>query len=156
MATYTEKQYTELKERLAYLKGEKTDEINRRIKEAKEFGDLSENAEYSSAKEAQRNNLEEIERTEASLKDAHILNIAGLSTDYVQENLYVKVKDITYDEETVFVIVAPSFADPVHGFISDASPVGAALLGKRVGDKISIDTPSGTDEMEIIEINKEE
>jgi len=139
-----------LEEELEQLKTVKRKEVALRIQEAKELGDLSENAAYSDAKDEQaflEGRVQEIETTLRTAtviaKDDNSENVQVGSTIRVQGN----------GEEKQFTIVGSNEADPIKGLISNQSPLGRAFLGKKSGDRVAIDAPKGMIEYEIIEIN---
>ena len=141
-----EKLKKELEERLNLIRPE----IAQRIKEAKELGDLSENAEYDSAKEAQALNEGKIEEIRSTLENAVIItgnNTSG--TVGVGSSIKVESKNGIQP----FVIVGAAESDPAKGFISNESPLGKAFLGHKKGDKIEVRTPKGIVEYKMLEIN---
>ncbi|OGN01688.1 MAG: hypothetical protein A3I26_03465 [Candidatus Yanofskybacteria bacterium RIFCSPLOWO2_02_FULL_43_10] len=141
-----EKLKRELEERLNVMRPE----IAQRIKEAKELGDLSENAEYDSAKEAQALNEGRIEDIKSTLESAVIITGNNLSgTVGVGSGIKVESKDGTRS----FVIVGAAESDPIKGFISNESPLGKAFLGHKKGDKLEVRTPKGIVEYKIVEVN---
>lgn len=146
-----EKLNQELEER----KTVKRKEIKEAIKVARGYGDLSENSEYDEAKDAQAQNEMRIAEIEETLKHVELIDEASSAgSDGVTIGSKVKVFDIEFDEEVTYKIVGSTEADPAQFKISNESPVGAALLGKKVGDKVTAVTPMGTLEFEIREIIK--
>lgn len=142
-----------LKEELEERKTVKRKEIKEAIKVARGYGDLSENSEYDEAKDAQAQNELRISEIEETLK--HVVLIEENSgNDGVSVGSKVKVYDIEFDEEVVYKIVGSTEADPAQFKISNESPVGSALLGHKVGDKVTAVTPMGTLEFEVREIMK--
>ncbi len=147
-------------EGLEQLKGEleerktvKRKEIKEAIKVARGYGDLSENSEYDEAKDAQAQNELRIAEIEETLK--HVVLIEENSgNDGVSVGSKVKLYDVEFDEEVIYKIVGSTEADPAQFKISNESPVGAALLGHQVGDRVTAVTPMGTLEFEIREIIK--
>lgn len=143
----------QLKMELEERKTTKRKEIKEAIKVARGYGDLSENSEYDEAKDAQAQNELRIAELEETLK--HVVLIEENSTnDGVSIGSKVKVYDIEFDEEVVYKIVGSTEADPAQSKISNESPVGSALLGHKVGDKVTATTPMGVLEFEIREIIK--
>lgn len=140
--------HAELKE----LRGAGRTDIAEKIKEAKSFGDLSENSEYDEAKSDQARLEARIADIEYTLSRAKVLDESSLSTETVHTGLSVKVFDKTYEEEDVYHIVGLTQANAAEGKISDESPIGRGLLGHKVGDVVIIETPMGNDELEILEI----
>ena len=140
-----------LKEELEERKTVKRKEIKEAIKVARGYGDLSENSEYDEAKDSQAQNESRIAEIEETLKHVEIIDETG-SNDGVNVGSKVKVYDVEFDEEVVYKIVGSTEADPAQFKISNESPVGAALIGHKVGDKVVAITPMGTLEFEIREI----
>ena len=129
-------------------------EIAEKIKFALSFGDLSENSEYDEAKNDQAMVEARISELESILKNVTIINEEELSTDMILVGSKIVVRDIEFDEICHYRIVGSNEADPLNGLISDESPVGEALIGHQVGDKIDIDTPDGVVTYEVLEISK--
>ena len=147
----TQKGYDEAKERLLYLQTQKRQEIVERISEARSHGDLSENAEYDAARNEQAANEGEIADLDYKIKNAVIVeNIAD--TSFVHIGSKVKVYDEEMDEEDVYEITGTTEADPMANKISNESPVGAALLKRKVGDVIKVVAPDGEYKLTIKEI----
>ena len=145
----TQEGYDKLKEQLDYLKNVRRKEASERIKFARELGDLSENAEYDSAKEEQGIIEADIKRIEDELERAVIIEDAKTSNK-VTLGCTVKVRD---DEgEETFQIVGSTEANPDAGKISDESPIGKGLLGHRVGDLVAIPVPNGSVNYKVLEI----
>ncbi len=142
------------KEELKELRTTGRNDIAEKIKEAKSFGDLSENSEYDEAKSDQAKLEARILELEYIVSHATILDESTISTETVHTGLSVKVFDRTYGEEDVYHVVGSPQADPLANKISDESPVGKALLGHKVGDVVLIEIPDGNDEIEILEIFK--
>ena len=151
----THEGYRILREELDQLKTTGRDEIAARIKEARSFGDLSENAEYDEAMNAQAIMEARIAKLEAELKDAVVLDESDISTEIIKTGLRVRLYDVDMEEEVEYKILGKSQSDPDNGVISDQSPVGKALLGKKLGDTVSVETPSGAVfEYKILSISK--
>ena len=144
----------QLKEELRELRTNGRTDIAEKIKEAKSFGDLSENSEYDEAMSDQAKLEARISDIEYTLAHAKVLDENLLSTDHVHTGLSVKIYDRTFKEECVYHIVGVPQANPAEDKISDESPIGKGLLGKKVGDVITVEIPNGYDEMEILEIFK--
>lgn len=140
----TQKNYDDLKKELDYLVKTKRPEIIERIAEARSHGDLSENAEYDAAREEQRSNEGKIAEIEYKLKNADIRKEDN-DTSYVHLGSVVTVLDEDLEEEQVYTITSVTEVDVMAGKISVESPVGAALLRKRVGDAATVKCPDGTD-----------
>lgn len=143
-----------LEKELEYLKTVKRQEVAAEIKVALGYGDLSENSEYDEAKNKQAQMEIRIAEIEAMLKNAKVIDEADISTETVSVGCTVKVHDVEFDEKIEYSIVGSTEADPSNGKISDESPVGAALLGKAVGDVVDVPAPAGSIELKILEIHK--
>ena len=141
----TQKHFDELTAKLNYLKTEGKAEVALALKTAKEFGDLSENAEYTAAKDAQQKLETDIVRLEEILSVAYPIDMSLISTKTVQVGLTVKVLFDGDDEEDAetYTIVNPLEVDTTANKISDESPVGHALLGKAVGEEAEVLLPAG-------------
>lgn len=131
----------------------KRKEIKEAIKVARGYGDLSENSEYDEAKDAQAQNETRISEIEETLKHVVLIDESS-AKDGVSVGSTVKVYDVEFDEEVTYKIVGSTEADPAQSKISNESPVGAALLGHKVGDRVSAVTPMGVLEFEVREIIK--
>ncbi len=129
-------------------------EVAERIKEAISYGDISENSEYDSAKNEQAELEERISKLENMIRKAKIIDESTISKDHVGIGLKVKLKDIEANEVVEFAIVGSTEADPFEGKISNESLVGAALLGKMVGDIAEVQVPDGVVSYEVLEIYK--
>ncbi len=139
---------------LEYLKTVKRLEVAAKIKEAMSFGDLTENSEYDEAKNEQAFIEGKIIKIENMLKKAKIIDQDDITTDVVSIGSTVKVLDMEFDEEIKYTIVGSAEADPINDKISDESPVGKALIGKKVGDIVEVSVPDGIMKYEILEISK--
>lgn len=139
---------------LEQLKTVKRKEIAEKIKVALSFGDLSENSEYDEAKNEQAFVEARIATLEAMLKNVKILDADELSTEEIKVGCKVKLKDIEFDEEIMYHIVGSTEADPANGRISNESPVGKALIGHKVGEKVTVEAPGGDILFEVLEISK--
>lgn len=150
---FTREDYNKLSAELNRLKTEGRDDIAEKIKEARSHGDLSENAEYDEAMNEQAKMEAEIAKLEASLRNAKILDEEELTTEQIHIGSKVKLLDMEYDEEVEYKILGKS--DIENGIISDLSPVGSAIMGKKVGDIAEIHTPSGAIiKMRVLAISK--
>lgn len=150
---FTREDYNKLSEELNRLKTEGRDDIAEKIKEARSHGDLSENAEYDEAMNEQAKMEAEIAKLEASLRNAKILDEEELTTEQIHIGAKVKLLDMEYDEEVEYKILGKS--DIENGIISDLSPVGSAVMGKKVGDIAEVHTPSGAIiKMKVLAISK--
>ncbi|MGL5649598.1 MAG: transcription elongation factor GreA [Clostridium sp.] len=143
-----------LEAELEYLKTVKRKEITEKIKVALGYGDLSENSEYDEAKNDQAFTEGRILQLENMLKNAEVVDESDLPSDIVAVGSKVRVKDYDFDEEVEYTIVGSAEADPMKFKISNESPVGAGLLGKRVGDVVEITIPDGVSKFEVLEIKR--
>lgn len=150
----TKKGLLKIENRLEFLKVEKRKEVGERIKEARAFGDLSENSEYDEAKNNQAEIEMEIERLEELLKYSKVVDEKDIPKDAVYIGTKVKVYDKEFKEEIDFEIVGAGEADPFENKISNESPLGEALLYKKVGDDVEVDTPGGISKYTILEIKR--
>lgn len=149
--------YAGLKERedeLQYLKVVARKEIAQKIKEAREQGDLSENAEYDAAKDEQRDIEARIEALEKLLKNAEVVVEDEIDLDKINVGCQVKLYDYEFKEEINFKIVGSMEANSLNFKISNESPVGRALMGKKVGDMVSVETQAGVVEYKVLEIQR--
>ena len=131
-----------LRAELAQLKGPERDAISRRLRDAIQMGDLSENADYHKAKEDQGFLEGRIMELEYILHNAEIIDRENVGRDKVEVGVHVTVQEEDFTPETYFIVGAKE-ADPRNGKISNESPVGKALLGAKVGDEVSVSTPAG-------------
>ena len=141
--------YAKLEEELKNLKGPKKMEVAERIKIARDFGDLSENAEYDAARNEQARIEARINELEAVLKYAVVIDDKKTKKGVVSLGKKVDVLDKNYDEEMTFMIVGTTEADVTEGKISNESPIGNALLGRKVGETVEVDAPEGKILLEI-------
>lgn len=143
-----------LEEELEDLKVNRRKEVADKIKEAREQGDLSENAEYDAAKDEQREIEARIEELEKILKNAEVVDEDEVDVDTINIGCKVKVLDMEFDEELELRIVGSTEASSLQGKISNESPVGKALLRHKVGDVVEVETQAGVIEYKILEIQK--
>lgn len=143
-----------LEQELEHLKGVKRREVAERIKQALSFGDISENSEYDEAKNEQAYVEGRIIQLESMLKNAKVIDEDEVSTDSVNLGSKVRLLDLEYDEEVDYFIVGSTEADPSKCKISNESPVGSALLGKKNGDIVEVLVPDGLIRYKILEIHK--
>lgn len=143
-----------LEQELEDLKTNKRKEIAEKIKVALSFGDLSENSEYDEAKNEQAMVESRIIQLENMLKNAKVLDEDDLNTDAVNIGSKVKVYDFMYQEEMEYSLVGSTEADPLENKISDESPLGRALLGKKTGDTVEVDAPMGLMTYRVVSISK--
>jgi transcription elongation factor GreA len=143
-----------LEDELEFLKTVKRKEITEKIKVALGYGDLSENSEYDEAKNEQAFTEGRILQLENMLKNATVLDESEITTDKVSVGSVVKVKDYEFDEIVEYSIVGSAEADPMNYKISNESPVGIALVGKKIGDIVEVVVPDGTNKFEILDIRR--
>ncbi len=143
-----------LEDELFDLKVNRRKEVAQKIKEAREQGDLSENAEYDAAKDEQRDIELRIEELEKLLKNAEVVVEDEVSLDKINVGCIVKVYDIDFDEEMEFKLVGSTEANSLENKISNESPVGHALIGKRVGDVVDVETQSGVIQYKVLDIKR--
>ena len=147
--------YKKLEEELRTLKVEGRKEIAEKIKEARSYGDLSENAEYDAAKDAQASMEQRITTIENMLKNAQIVSENDVKTDEISIGSKVKLYDVEFEEEMEYSIVGSTEANPDEGRISDESPIGSAILGHKVDDIVDVELPNGEIiQFKVLEINK--
>lgn len=144
-----------LEDELENLKVVKRKEVAGKIKEAREQGDLSENAEYDAAKDEQRDIETQIAELEEILKNAEVVQDNNTDKDAIKMESVVKLHDVEYDEDIEYVIVGSSEADSLNNKISNESPLGAAMLGKKVGDTVKVEAPAGVIEYKIISVQND-
>ena len=144
----------DLKQQLEYLKNVRRAEVAQKLKEARSFGDLSENAEYDEAKNEQAILEAEIADVEMKINNAEVVSDEDLSTDEIGVGSIVKLKDLEFDEILELQIVGSTEADPENNKISEDSPIGIAAMKKRVGDIMEVEAPVGIIRMEVLEISK--
>ena len=139
---------------LEELKVNKRQEVAQKIKEAREQGDLSENAEYDAAKDEQRDIEARIEELEKLLKNAEVVDEDEVDLDKISIGCKVRILDVEFDEELEYKIVGSTEANSLKGKISNESPVGHALMGRMVGDLVEVETQVGTIQYKVLEIQK--
>ena len=149
----------ELEEELQYLKTTREKEVAEHLKEARSFGDLSENSEYDEAKNEQALLYGRIAEVENILAHAVIIDdgldgVEDASIGRIGLGCTVKVRDVEFDETELYAIVGSQEADPKNHRISDDSPFGRAMLGKTVGDIVNVEAPVGTVRFEILSVEK--
>ena len=143
-----------LEDELHELKVVRRKEVAEKIKEAREQGDLSENAEYDAAKDEQRDIEARIEELEAILKNAEVVVEDEADTEKINVGCKVLVYDEEFEEEVEFKIVGSTEANSLQGKISNESPLGKALIGAKVGDEISVEAPAGMMNYKILKIER--
>ena len=141
-------------EELQDLKVNRRKEVAQKIKEAREQGDLSENAEYDAAKDEQRDIEARIEELEKLLKNAEVVVEDEIELDKISIGCQVKVYDLEFDEEIEFRLVGSTEANSLQNKISNESPVGRALLGRKVGDVVDVETQAGVIQYRVLDIKR--
>ncbi len=147
----TEEGLQKLKDELEHLKVVKRKEVAEALKQAKAFGDLSENSEYDEAKNEQAEVERHIAELEDILENIEIIKSTG-KKNKIQVGSTVKVYDVEFDEEVTYTIVGSTESDPMENKISDESPIGKALLGAKPDEEVQAETPGGTIKMKVLEI----
>lgn len=145
---------TKLENELQDLKVVKRKEVAAKIKEAREQGDLSENAEYDAAKDEQRDIEARIEEIEKILKNAEVVVEEEVELDKINVGCQVRILDCEFDEELEYKIVGSTEANSLKGKISNESPVGKALIGAKVGDTVTVETQAGELSYKVLEIQR--
>jgi transcription elongation factor GreA len=150
----TREGYRELEDELDDLKGRRMNEIAQKLKEAREQGDLSENAEYDAAKDEQRDVKARIDEIEAILKTAVIMDTDDVDSNAVSFGGKVTFLDEMTDEVKEFKIVGSTEANIINGKLSNESPLGLALMKHKIGDEVSVEAPDGVFKYKILDIRK--
>ena len=148
----TAKGAKELEERLNELKTVRRAEVTEKIKVARSFGDLSENAEYTAAREEQAMIEGEIIEIEQKLKFARIISDEGTAEGVVSLGSKIQLYDVEYDENIEYTLVGTSEADPKKHMISNESPMGKALLGRKDGETVEVAAPGGVTKVKILKV----
>jgi len=144
--------YKKLQEELEFLKTVKAPQVAERIKQATSYGDLSENAEYEEAKNEQGFMNGRIIELEAALRNAVVMEKSTAPAGVVEVGSKVRVLDMEYKEEDEYTIVGFTESDPARMHISNESPIGAALLGAKKGDVVSVHTPGGLTKLKVLKV----
>ena len=144
-----------IEDELENLKVVKRKEVAGKIKEAREQGDLSENAEYDAAKDEQRDIETEIAELEAILANCEVIQDNDKNKDVVKMESVVVLHDVEFDEEIEYTIVGSSEADSLNNKISNESPLGAALIGKKKGDTVKVEAPVGEIEYTVVSVKND-
>ena len=150
----TQEGYKKLVEELQYLKGPRKMEVAERIKIAREFGDLSENSEYEEAKNEQALLETKIAEMEATVRNAKVVADHEISTKEAGVGTQVTVYDYEFDEEITYSIVGATEVNIAENKIANESPVGSALIGKKVGDIVEVAVPDGISKFEVLDIRR--
>ncbi len=156
ITTVTEAGYQKLKEELDFLKNVKRREAAERVGEARSYGDLSENSEYDDAKNEQAKVEAQIAELEETIAHVKIVNHEDINTNVANIGLTVKVLYVEDDEEVEYSLVGSREVDVLNNKISDQSPIGKAIMGTKAGDSVTVDIPSGTIKLKILEVKKTE
>ena len=143
-----------LEDELFDLKVNRRNEVAQKIKEAREQGDLSENAEYDAAKDEQRDIEARIEELEKLLKNVEVIDEDEVELDKISVGCKVRLYDAEFNEEVEYSIVGSTEADSLNGKISNESPVGAALMGRKIGETVEVETQAGVCLYKILEIQR--
>ena len=143
-----------LEDELHDLKVNRRREVAQKIKEAREQGDLSENAEYDAAKEEQRDIELRIEEIDKILKNAEVVDDDDVDSSVINVGCTVKSRDLEFEEEMEYKIVGSTEANSLKGKISNESPVGKALIGAQKGDTVEVETPAGMIKYKIVDFRK--
>lgn len=143
----------DLEERLRYLKVERRPIVAEHIKIAREYGDLSENSEYDAAKKEQTQLESEIFTIEETLRNAKVVEEKNISKTQISVGNTVTLYDTEFDEELVYKIVGSIESNPDKGYVSNESPIGKALIGKKKGDEVKIETPGGELVLKVLKIS---
>ena len=151
----TKKGYDERVARLEELKVVRRKEVAQKLKEAREQGDLSENAEYDAAKDEQRDIETEIAELEAILANCEVIQDNDKNKDVVKMESVVVLHDVEFDEDIEYTIVGSSEADSLNNKISNESPLGAALIGKKKGDTVKVEAPVGEIEFTVVSVKND-
>ena len=144
----------ELKSELSYLKTVREKEVADQIKEARSFGDLSENSEYDEAKNEQGKLYSRIAEVEDILANCSVIEEEDTDTNTVRLGSKITVEDVELGDQETYQVVGSQEADPMNGRISEESPFGKALLGKSVGELVIVEAPAGNIEYKVLEIQR--
>ena len=150
----TEEGFQRTKERLNFLKTVRRQEVAAKIAEARSYGDLSENSEYDIAREEQESVEAEIFDLETRLKNAEVIDSKNINTNKVSIGCRVTITNLTTKANFSYKIVGDTDSDPLNGMISNVSPIGAGLIGKKVGEIALIKTPAGVVQFKINSIER--
>ena len=145
---------TKYEEELQDLKVRRRKEVAQKIKEARELGDLSENAEYDAAKDEQRDIEARIEELEKILKNAEVIDEDEVDTETISIGCRVKIRDMEFKEDLEYKVVGSTEANSLNGKISNESPVGKALIGAKKGETVKVETPTGVLKYKVLEIQR--
>ena len=149
---YTKQGYQDLVDELKYLKLTRREEIKEQIAVARGFGDLSENAEYDEARNEQGKVEARIQELEALIENAEIIDESNMDVRAISLGSVVKLFDEDFEEEITYSIVGSNQADPLELKISEQSPIGRALMGKKAGDRVTVTAPAGELHFKVLEV----
>jgi transcription elongation factor GreA len=149
----TKQGYENLKKEIDYLRGDKRREVAERIRVAREFGDIAENAEYDDAKNEQAMLEHRIAQLEERLMAARVIDKREISKDVVSLGSHVKIRDVEAKKTLEYYIVGSAEANPAENKLSNESPVGKAIIGKKKGETVDVATPRGSLKFKIMEIS---
>lgn len=151
---YTKQGYQELVDELYRRTHEEREKIKNDIAVARSFGDLSENSEYDEARNEQAKNETRIKELEELIENAEILDESTIDTSVISLGSTVKVLNKNNNTEVTYSLVGSNESNPFEGKISDQSPIGAALMGKRAGNEVTFEVPSGTVSLKVLEVSR--
>ena len=151
---YTKQGYQDLIDELKYLKLTRREEIKEQIAVARGFGDLSENAEYDEARNEQAKVEARIQELEALIENAEIIDETNMDVRSISLGSVVKLFDEDFEEEITYNIVGSNQADPLENKISDQSPIGRALMGKKAGESVTVIAPAGELHFKVLEVSR--
>ena len=151
---YTKQGYQDLIDELKYLKLTRREEIKEQIAVARGFGDLSENAEYDEARNEQAKVEARIQELEALIENAEIIDETNMDVRSISLGSVVKLYDEDFEEEITYSIVGSNQADPLEQKISDQSPIGRALMGKKAGERVTVTAPAGELHFKVLEVTR--
>ena len=151
----TRERVKQLQDELEYLRTVREKEVAEMIKEARSFGDLSENSEYDEAKNEQAKVEAQIAELEDNIKHAVVIDETQVKGNLVNVGSTVKLRNSSTGAELTYTIVGSTEADPLEGKISDMSPIGKAIIGTKKGDKVKVEIPAGEMEFEILEVSRD-
>src|SRR3954463_10194359 len=144
--------YEKLKQQIEELETTKRREVADRIREAREFGDITENSEYDDAKNEQALLEHRIARLKEQLRSAKVIDPKDIGTDVVSVGTRVRVKDVDHGDVDTYEIVGSAEADPANSRLSNESPVGRALIGRKKGETVDVSVPAGAIRLKIMDI----
>lgn len=150
----TEEGYKKMLEEIAYMENVKRPEISRQIAEARDKGDLSENAEYDAAKDEQRSIEAKIEELEKIIRNAEVIDESSFDKDTVSIGSTVRFYDEEFEEELEYRIVGSTESDILKGLISNESPLGKALIGAKIGQVVEVESAEGVATYKVLEISR--